>query len=80
MCTLPDILWDNHDWKRIGMGEMMEPKQVVTAYRKFIRRFHPDRFENEKDVEKIFIANRAFAAINEQYNLFRVSLLLFLVL
>lgn len=43
LCTLPDILWEGHGWQRIGMGDLTEPAQVKTAFRKYIVKLHPDR-------------------------------------
>lgn len=44
LCTLPDVLWQGHGLDRVGMDKLMEPPAVRSAYRKYIARFHPDRF------------------------------------
>lgn len=44
LCTLPDVLWQGHGLERVGMDKLMEPPTVKTAYRKYIARFHPDKF------------------------------------
>ena len=44
LCTLQNVLWQGHGWKIISMSEMMNPQQVVKAYKKFIVKFHPDKF------------------------------------
>jgi len=53
------------------MDKLMEPAAVKLAYRKYIARFHPDKVGQTNDAEKIFIATAVFAAINEQYELFK---------
>ena len=52
------------------MDALMDPKAVKTAYRKYVQKFHPDKFESSKDYDKIYITTTVFAAINEQYALF----------
>ena len=55
------------------MDKLMEPKDVKLVHRKYIIKFHPDKIETTKDQEKIFIANTAFAAINEALTEYKVS-------
>ncbi len=71
LCTLPDVLWEGHGLERVGMDKLMDPNAVRTAYRKYIARFAPDKVIATKDAEKILIATTVFAAINEQYAVFR---------
>ena len=71
MCTLPDVLWEGHGLPRVGMDKLMEPSAVRTAYRKYIAKFHPDKVHMSKDAEKIYVATAVFAAINEQYDIFK---------
>lgn len=65
LCTLPDILWKDSGWERVAMDKLIEPAQVRKVHRQYIRDFHPDRITSSGDQEKIFLANTAFAAINE---------------
>ena len=65
LCTLPDILWNDHGWKRISMDKLMTPAQVKKAHIKYIRDFHPDKISPLQDEEKLFVANNVFAAISE---------------
>ncbi len=48
----------------------MEPKSIKVAYRKYVQKFHPDKFTPSKDAEKIYISTAVFAATNEQYAAF----------
>lgn len=42
---------------------------------------HPDKLRNcEDDPDKVYIANRCFAAITEAYNIFKVCLIIFYAL
>ena len=52
------------------MDAYMDPQAVRKGYRKYVQKFHPDKFEKSKDAEKIYISTAVFAAINEQYALF----------
>ena len=55
------------------MDKLMEPKDVKLVHRKYIIKFHPDKIQTTEDQEKIFIANTAFAAINEALTEYKVS-------
>lgn len=59
------------------MDKLAEPKQVKAVHRKYISKFHPDKIIPTGDQEKIYIANNAFAAINEALSLYKVSLYAF---
>ena len=65
LCTLPDVLWQGSGQARIGMDALMDPQKVRFAYRKYVQKFHPDKFESSKDYDKIYITTTVFAAINE---------------
>ena len=53
------------------MDKLMEPSAVRTAYRKYIAKFHPDKAVASGDAERVYIATAVFAAINEQYEIFK---------
>ena len=71
LCTLPDVLWSDSGQQRIGMDKLMEPSAVRKEYIKYIRNYHPDKVGQSKDAEKIYIATTVFAAVNDQYELFK---------
>ena len=73
LCTLPDILWPDNGWERVAMDKLMEPKDVKKVHRQYIVKFHPDKVMTTGDQDKIFIANTAFAAINEALMEYKVS-------
>lgn len=72
LCTLQDILWQGNGWKRVGMHEVQDPLEVKKLYRKASLLCHPDRIQSSDDSEKVYIANRCFAALNDAYALFKV--------
>ena len=74
LCTLDNILWPNHGWERVGMDKVADTSKVKLYYRKATMLCHPDKI-GESDPEKVYIANRCFAAITEAYNAFKVRLL-----
>lgn len=51
---------------------MQDPQEVKKYYRKATLLCHPDRIQASDDPEKVYIANRCFAAITEAFNLFKV--------
>ena len=53
------------------MDKLMEPAAVRTAYRKYIAKFHPDKQIQSADAEKIYVSTAVFAAINEQFDIFK---------
>jgi len=73
LCTLDNILWQNHGWERVGMDKLSDPQQVKKYYRKATMLCHPDKI-GESDPEKVYIANRCFAALTEAYNIFKVRI------
>lgn len=52
------------------MDKVQNPAQVRKLYYKYIRAFHPDKFEAEGDADKIYISKSVFAAVQEQWKLF----------
>jgi len=79
LCTLQDVLWANNGWQRVGMDKLLDPNEVKKFYRKATMLCHPDKIRNcEDDPDKVYIANRCFAAITEAYNIFKVKKILIL--
>jgi len=72
LTTMQKVLWEGNRWTSIGLGDVLQPKQVKLKYRKAMLVVHPDRLSNEVP-EVRFIAKRIFEAINEQYQEFLKS-------
>jgi hypothetical protein len=72
LTTMHKVLWEGNKWKEIGLGDVLQPKQVKVCYRKAMLVIHPDRLAGESP-ERRFIAKRVFEAINEQYQDFLKS-------
>lgn len=49
------------------MDKLMEPKEVKKYYRKAMILMHPDKIQADDNPDKIYIANRCFAALTEAY-------------
>lgn len=71
LTTMHTVLWTGrgNNWKTIGLGDVIEPKQVKLQYRKAMLVIHPDRC-SALDTETKFIAKRIFEGINEAYQEF----------
>jgi hypothetical protein len=71
LTTMHTVLWTGkgNNWKTIGLGDVIEPKQVKLQYRKAMLVVHPDRC-SALDTETKFIAKRIFEGINEAYQEF----------
>jgi len=69
LTTMQKVLWTGSKWKEIGLGDVLQAKQVKLRYRKAMLVVHPDRLAGESP-ETRFIAKRVFEAINEQYQEF----------
>ena len=72
LSTMHKVLWEKNRWKEIGLGDVLQPRQVKLSYRKAMLVVHPDRLSGEAP-EVRFIAKRVFEAINEQYQEFLKS-------
>jgi hypothetical protein len=69
LSSLHTVTWPGCRWKAIGLGDLLEPKQVKFQYRKAMLIVHTDKTV-EDTVEVRFIAKRCFEAINEAYEEF----------
>ena len=69
LTTMHNVLWPNHGWKPIGLGDVLEAKKVKLQYRKAMLVVHPDKVSSSTTEIK-FIAKRLFEAINEAYQEF----------
>jgi len=62
-------LWSDCKWKPLGLGDVIDAKQVKLQYRKAMLVVHPDRCSG-MSAETRFIAKRIFEAINEAFQEF----------
>ena len=74
LCTLQDVLWTSNGWNRVGMDKLLDPAQVKKYHRLAMLLCHPDKIRSDDDPDKIYIANRCFAALNDAMNTFKVSI------
>uniref|UniRef100_A0A7S3CLN6 J domain-containing protein n=1 Tax=Strombidium rassoulzadegani TaxID=1082188 RepID=A0A7S3CLN6_9SPIT len=70
LCTLQNVLWEGHNWQIVGMDKLADPQQVKKLHRKAIMMCHPDKVnaKSEHNADKVYIANRCFAALNLAFN------------
>ena len=70
LCSLHTVLWEGNSWQIVGMDKLADPNSVKKLHRKAIMMCHPDKInaKTEQNQDKVFIANRVFAALNEAYN------------
>jgi curved DNA-binding protein CbpA len=54
------------------MDKLSDPNEVKKQYRKAMLLCHPDRIQSHEDPDKIYIANRCFAALTDAFNIFKV--------
>ncbi len=66
LSTMQTVLWEGNTWKPVGLGDLLDPKQVKLAYRKAMLVVHPDRCSGMESETK-FIAKRVFEGVNEAY-------------
>lgn len=50
------------------MDKLAEPRQVKVLYRKAILMCHPDKISTDQQPDKVYIANRCYAALNDAFN------------
>lgn len=53
------------------MADLPDVASVKSAYKRYIVTLHPDRVQASGDTERIFLANRIFAAMTEAFNEFK---------
>ncbi len=69
LSTMHTVLWTGCSWQAVGLGDVLDAKQVKLKYRKAMLVVHPDRCSGSS-AEVKFIAKRIFEAINEAYEEF----------
>jgi len=69
LSTMHTVLWPDSRWKEIGLGDLLEPRQVKLQYRKAMLVVHPDHNVKLSNENK-YISKRIFEAVNEAYNEF----------
>ena len=55
------------------MDKLHDPNEVKKYYRKAMLLCHPDRIQATEDADKVYIANRCFAALTDAFNIFKVN-------
>jgi len=70
LCSLQGVLWEGNQWQVIGMDKVQDPQVIKKFYRKAMMMCHPDKINanTEKNPDKVFIANRCFAALNDAFS------------
>lgn len=43
LASLENVLWTDAGWKKVGMGELIQPNKVKIVYMKGIAKVHPDK-------------------------------------
>jgi len=56
----------------VGIAQLATASDVKKYHRKAIILCHPDKIKATGDPDKIFIANRCFAALTDAYNIYKV--------
>ncbi|KAF8507308.1 hypothetical protein BU17DRAFT_57572 [Hysterangium stoloniferum] len=69
IASLDTVLPSTFGWQKVGMAELVTPKQVKIRYTKAIARLHPDKLNtNNTTLEERMIANGVFGTLNEAWN------------
>ncbi|KZP00280.1 hypothetical protein CALVIDRAFT_548511 [Calocera viscosa TUFC12733] len=72
LASLENVLWEELQWKKVNLGELVTPAQVKARYVRAIARLHPDKLSAAKvTVEHRMIANGVFGALNEAWTAFQ---------
>lgn len=57
------------------MDKLMTANDVKKSYRLAMMLVHPDKVKGNDNPDKVYIANRCFAALNDAFNLFKVIII-----
>ncbi|KZT60820.1 hypothetical protein CALCODRAFT_522908 [Calocera cornea HHB12733] len=72
LSSLENVLWEELQWKKVNLGELVTPAQVKARYVRAIARLHPDKLSAAKaTVEHRMIANGVFGTLNEAWTAFQ---------
>ncbi|CDU85166.1 DnaJ protein, putative [Plasmodium yoelii] len=67
LSTLDDVLWENSDWKRVSVSDLISnPSAVKKAYKSAILLCHPDKHRG-KPIERVLRAELIFQALNNAF-------------
>ncbi|CAD2107391.1 conserved Plasmodium protein, unknown function [Plasmodium vinckei] len=67
LSTLDDVLWENSDWKRVFVSDLISnPSAVKKAYKSAILLCHPDKHRG-KPIERVLRAELIFQALNNAF-------------
>lgn len=73
LSSLETILWPSLGWKKIGLGELIQPNQVKIRYMKAVAKLHPDKLSKDTGIEEQMIAAAVFSILNDGWEVFKTQ-------
>ncbi|KAA1084133.1 hypothetical protein PGT21_018688 [Puccinia graminis f. sp. tritici] len=67
IASLDSVLWDQLNWKKVSMAELLTESQVKVKYVRAISKVHPDKIPKDATVAQQMIAKSVFAVLNEAW-------------
>ncbi|KAI1437519.1 hypothetical protein GGR50DRAFT_645439 [Xylaria sp. CBS 124048] len=71
--SLDQVLWENSNWKKVGLHELVMANKVKIHYMKAIAKCHPDKLPQDANTETRLIAATVFATLNESWDKFKAD-------
>lgn len=68
LSSLDTVVWDELEWKKVGMNEVLTDPQIKRVYTKAIARLHPDKLTPARTtLEQRLLGNAVFSVLNEAF-------------
>jgi cyclin G-associated kinase len=72
LVTLHEVTPSSAGWVQVQLGDVVNPSDVKSVYRKAVLAVHPDKHQAGKSGEKL-LGHVVFEALREQWEVFRKS-------
>ncbi|KAF2672555.1 hypothetical protein BT63DRAFT_450581 [Microthyrium microscopicum] len=71
--SLDKVLWEEANWKKVGMHELVMANKVKIVYMKAIAKVHPDKVSQTASTEQKMISSAVFSTLNEAWDKFKAE-------
>lgn len=73
LSSLDSILWEELNWKKVSLAELVLPKKVKIIYMKAVAKTHPDKLPTNATTEQKMISQSVFITLNGAWEGFKTA-------